>query len=175
MKRVLTIMVAVLLIAVSVMPAFAAESVDSPTPTKANYQITIVQADGGTMSYTFVTPVGEDGKQTVHFSAKPNDGYTFAGWTFEGDYSLLGNATDAELDVVAGSDIKAVPAFTKVGGDDTKKTDDTSKTTDNSKKDTTVDTSSKSPKTGSNEFVFVAIASVALLGLVFVAKKGFNK
>jgi hypothetical protein len=173
MKRVLTIMVAVLLIAVSVMPAFA-ESVDSPTPTKANYQITIVQAEGGTASYSFVTPVGEVGKQTVHFSAKVDDGYTFAGWTFEGNYSLLGNASDTELDVVVGSDLKVVPAYTKNGGD-TKKTDDTSKTTDNSKKDTTVDTSSKSPKTGSSEFVYVAIASVALLGLVFVAKKSFKK
>lgn len=163
-------MVAVLLIAVSVMPAFA-ESVDSPAPTKANYQITIVQVEGGTASYAFKTPVGDDGKQTVHFSAKPNDGYTFAGWTFEGSYTLLGNAGDAELDVIAGSDLKVTPAYTKNGGS----SDDSTKKSDSGSKDTTVDTSSKSPKTGSNEFVYVAIASVALLGLIFVAKKSFNK
>ena len=165
MKRTLAILVAVLVIALSAIPAFAAENdFLSPKATTANYQITIIPGpEGGEYNFEYKTPVGDDGKQTVHFHADPYDGYTFTGWTFDGDYTPLGNLTDTELDVVIGGDIKATPSFQKVGSDE--KTE---------KKDTKIDDSSKSPKTGTN-YVYVGIASVALIGLLFVAKKTLYK
>ena len=163
MKKTFAILIAVLLIAVSVMPAFA---VDSPKPTTANYQITIIPGDGGgEFNFEYKTPVNDDGTQTVHFSADPDDGYEFAGWTFEGDYTLLGDPSNPEIDVIARGDIKAYPKFVKIGSKD-KGTDKTPEK---------VDTSSKSPKTGSADYVYAGIAFVALIGLLFASKKFFYK
>lgn len=166
MKKTLAILVAVLLIALSVTPAFA---VISPKPTMANYQITIIPGPGGgSYDFSYKTPVDDDGSQTVHFTAKPDDGYKFVGWTFEGDYTALGNLTDAEIDLLVKSDIKAYPKFEKIGSDN----NDDNKGAD---KDTKVDTSSKSPKTGSADYIFAGIAFVALMGVLFVAKKCYYK
>ena len=166
MKKTFAILIAVLLIAVSVMPAFA---VDSPKPTTANYQITIIPGDGGgTFNFEYKTPVNDDGTQTVHFSADPDDGYKFAGWTFEGDYTLLGDPSNPEIDVIAKGDIKAYPKFVKAG-DKNKSDNGTDKTPDK------VDTSSKSPKTGSADYVYAGIALIALMGLLFASKKFFYK
>ena len=163
MKKTFAILIAVLLIAVSVMPAFA---VDSPKPTTANYQITIIPGDGGgDFNFDYKTPVDDDGNQTVHFSADPDDGYEFAGWTFEGDYTLLGDPSNPEIDVIARGDIKAYPKFVKIGSKD-KGTDKTPEK---------VDTSSKSPKTGSADYVYAGIALIALMGLLFASKKFFYK
>ena len=167
MKKTLAILVAVLLIAFSVTPAFA---VDSPKPTTANYQITIIPGDGGgTFNFDYKTPVNDDGTQTVHFSANPDDGYKFAGWTFEGDYTLLGDPSNPEIDVLAKGDIKAYPKFVKIGSGDDKGNSSTNKTPEK------VDTSSKSPKTGSADYVYAGIAFVALIGLLFASKKFFYK
>lgn len=172
MKKTLTIIVAVLLIALSVTPAFA---VESPKPTTANYQITIIPGDGGgSFDFTYKTPVGDDGSQTVHFTAKPDDGYEFAGWTFEGDYTLLGDPSNPEIDVLARGDIKAYPKFVKIGGkSDSDKSGGSSES--GAGKDTKVDTSSKSPKTGSPNYIFIGIASAALIGLLFITKKCYYK
>lgn len=164
MKKTLAIIVAVLVIALSVIPAFAAENnVVSPKATVADYQVIIIPAGGGTYDFIYKTPVDDDGKQTIHFSAKPDDGYKFTGWTIDGEYTPLGKLTDAELDLIVSSDIKVTPNFEKIGSDGTTE-----------KKDTKVDTSSKSPKTGTN-YIYVGIASVALIGLLLVAKKSFYK
>ena len=170
MKKVLAILAAVIIIVVSVVPAFA-ESVDSPTPTKANYQITIIPGDGGgEFNFEYKTPVNDDGTQTVHFSANPDDGYEFAGWTFEGDYTLLGDPSNPEIDVLTKGDIKAYPKFVKIGDDNggSKKSDT---------KDTKVDTGTKSPKTGYSVYTFAAIsvASLAVVGLIILAKKRSSK
>ena len=165
MKRTLAIFVAVLVIALSAIPAFAAEvDYKSPVPTIANYQITIIPGpEGGSYDFEYKTPVDDDGNQTVHFHAKPDEGYEFTGWTFEGNYTPLGNLTDTELDVIVSGDIKATPNFKKIGSSETTE-----------KKDTKIDDSSKSPKTGTN-YVYVGIACVALIGLLFAAKKSIYK
>ena len=163
MKRTLAILVAILLIAVSVFPAFA-ENVNSPKATTGNYQVVIVPGPGGgSFDFDYKTPVGDDGKQTIHFSAKPDDGYVFTGWTFEGDYTTSGKLTDADIDIIANGDIKATPHFAKIGEDETKPA--------NPK----VDDSTKSPKTGSDSLMYVGFASLALIGLLFAAKKCFYK
>ena len=165
MKRTLAILVAVLVIALSAIPAFAAEvDYKSPAPTIANYQITIIPGtEGGSYDFEYKTPVDDDGNQTVHFHAKPDEGFEFTGWTFEGNYTPLGNLTDTELDVIVSGDIKATPNFKKIGSSETTE-----------KKDTKIDDSSKSPKTGTN-YVYVGIACVALIGLLFAAKKSIYK
>ena len=133
-------------------------------PTIANYQITIIPGpEGGSYDFEYKTPVDDDGNQTVHFHAKPDEGYEFTGWTFEGNYTPLGNLTDTELDVIVSGDIKATPNFKKIGSSETTE-----------KKDTKIDDSSKSPKTGTN-YVYVGIASLALIGLLFAAKKTLYK
>ena len=65
MKKVFAIAIAaVLLIAVSVLPAFA--SVDSPGATKANYVIHIIDNDGGHAVKEYKTDVDEGGIQPGH-------------------------------------------------------------------------------------------------------------
>lgn len=162
MKKLLAVLAAIMILALSVVPAFA-ESVDSPSPTKANYQITIIPGPGGgTYDFDYKTPVGDDGKQTVHFTAKPDDGYKFTGWTFDGDYTTTGSLTDTDLDIIISGDIKATPNFTKIGDEPT-----------TNKPETKVDDSTKSPKTGYNSYTFIAVsvASLAVVGLVLLAKK----
>ena len=174
MKKTLTILVAVLLIALSVTPAFA---VESPKPTTANYQITIIPGDGGgSFDFTYKTPVDDDGSQTVHFTAKPDDGYEFAGWTFEGDYTILGDPSNPEIDILAKGDVKAYPKFVKTGSGSNSGGSKSEGGSENSAgKDTKVDTSSKSPKTGSPNYIYIGIASVALIGLLFITKKCYYK
>jgi hypothetical protein len=169
MKKTLAILVAVLIIAVSAIPAFAVD-IQSPKPTTANYQITIIPGGGGgTYDFTYKTPVDDDGKQTVHFVAKPDDGYKFTGWTFDGTYTPLGNLTDTEIDLVITGDIKATPNFEKISSGD-----GTDKGSSANAKETKIDNSTKSPKTGTN-YVYVGIACVALIGLLFAAKKSIYK
>lgn len=162
MKKILAVTAAVLLIALSVIPAFAA-NIDSPTAPHGNYQITIVPGPGGGGDYDFVTGVDDDGNQTVHVIAKPNDGYTFTGWTIEGDYKTNGKLTDAELDLIVHGDIKLIPNYSKNG--------------ENVTPDTKVDNGTKSPKTGYSASTIVALSlcSLAVVGLVFVARKRKEK
>ncbi len=165
MKKTLAILAAVLLIALSAMPAFAAE-IYSPQPTIANFEVKIIPDPNGGGSYDFdyVTPVGDDGTQVIHLSATPYDGYTFTGWTIDGKYTTNGKLTDTELDLTISSDITATPVFTKNGEE--AKTAGTP---------TKIDNSTKSPKTGSVDYIFAGIASIAVVGILFITKKKFYK
>lgn len=158
MKKLIAIAAVLLIIAVSIVPAFAA-NVDSPTATSANYQITIVPGPGGGGSYEFTSDVDDNGNQTVHVIAKPNEGYTFTGWTIEGDYTTNGKLTDKELDLTIHGDIKLIPNYSKNG--------------ENTSTDTKVDTGTKSPKTGysASTIVALSVASLAVVGLIILAKK----
>ena len=90
MKKVFAIAIAaVLLIAVSVLPAFA--SVDSPGATKANYVIHIIDNDGGHAVKEYKTDVDEGGKQTVVITGIPDEGYEFSKWEITGDYVPQGD------------------------------------------------------------------------------------
>lgn len=164
MKKVISIAVAVLLIALSVMPAFA-ESVTSPKATTANYVIYIDEdAEGGKVVYDFETSVGEDGKQTVVIHGVPNEGYEFSSWTIDGDYVPSGSLSDADLELVIAGDIKVHPVFVKAGEPATKAPDQPKQTDD----------SSKSPKTGTDTavpYVVVTLAVAALAAVVFTAKR----
>lgn len=189
MKKVISILAAVLIISLSVMPAFA-ESVESPSPTKGNYNVTIVEVpdEGGSASFTYDTPIRDDGYQTITLSAVPEDDYEFAGWTISGEGGNGGTASikpallavfgganpsdsdlkSAELTIDINHDIVATAKFQKKDGSTPSK--------DDSKK--TIDDGSKSPQTGANDVVTFAILSVialALVSTVVVVKKTSKK
>lgn len=163
MKKALSVVVAVLLIALSVMPAFA-ESVTSPKATTANYIITIDDAEGGTVVYSYKTEVDENGRQTVEISAVPAEGYEFSKWIIDGVYLSSDELTKADLELIISTDVKLHPVFQKTGQSATgvpgeKKQDD----------------SSKSPKTGEAgtavPYVVLSLAVIALGAVIVTAKR----
>ena len=168
MKKVFAIAIAaVLLIAVSVLPAFA-DSVNSPDATKANYVIHIIDDDGGHVVKEYKTDVDEGGKQTVVITGIPDEGYEFSKWEITGDYVPQGDLTDPTLELIISSDISAKPVFVKTqpGTDST--------TATKSEEPKNIDYGNKSPKTGSSDGAVVAILIVAVLALgavVVVAKR----
>ena len=189
MKKALTVLIAVLLIAVSAMPAFA-ESVNSPTPTKGNYNVNIsVGEDIGTVTYDFVSGVDENGNQQIHLHIDLKDGEEFGGWVVDGyvdgDLSkpdtILTISKDAVISVKTkdeeptNAEPETTPEPTKSGSDDNgNKGDNGSKGSSGSSGGKVVDNGSKSPQTGSNDVVtFVAFSALALAlaSAVVVAKK----
>ncbi len=152
MKKVLAVLFAVLLVAVSALPAFAAES---PTGTFA-YDVVMVPSDGGSGTADISSSIDADGNQHVLIKPVANNGYVFDYWTIEGSYKTDGKLTDAELELIVNGDVKVTPHFKKAGtsaGTDGNGSTGTSTTI-------TTDNASTSPKTGSSD---VAVFSVILL------------
>ena len=189
MKKVISVLAAILILSLSVIPAFA-ESVNSPSPTKGNYSVTIVPSEGGTATYTYDTGVDEDGFQTVTIHAVPNDGYKFIGWSIDGAVPRGGNPDDPDLTFRIGDDIKVTPKFEKVGtpddgskdGTDKGEKGDSGKTDGNNgskgNKGSYVDNGSKYPQTGSDDavtFVVHSVVALTLASAVVVAKKTSKK
>ena len=160
MKKVISILAAVLLIALSVVPAFA-ESVDSPTAPRPNYIVTIVDVEGGSATFEYVTEVDNDGKQTIKLVATTEDGYEFTGWTIN-DVVIEGQPV---LEYVINSDVTVTPAFVKKG--------ETKPTTPAKTDDKVVDNGDKSPKTGEDfaAYAILAVSAIALAAVVTVAKR----
>lgn len=146
MKKIVSIVFAIMLIALSTLPAFA---VSSPTAPTLKYTVEIVPTEGGDGSYEFTSDIDENGKQGVHLTPRPNIGYEFDHWVIEGDYTTENKLTDAELDIVISSDITATPYFTKDGEVETGTV--------------SKDTSSTSPKTGTNSFVPYVVMMFSIL------------
>lgn len=164
MRKAFAIAIAVLLIAVSALPAFA-EVVTSPHATTADYIITIPEdIEGGSVVAEIKSDVDEDGNQVVVIRGVPDDGYDFAGWVIEGEFVPHGDLTDAELELLISSDIKVVPSFVKKG-------QPASPTTPGEKQ---IDNGSKSPQTGSSDtvaYVVLFTSVAALLVTVAVVKR----
>ena len=115
MKRIFSVFVAVLLIALSAVPVFAA-----PSPTKSvDYKVYIHNTKGGTGTYT--TKKDSDGKH-VTFKAHPKNGYEFVKWVIKGDYEIEdGDLTDDEFTLLVNSDIDAYPYYKSEKGDNKSK------------------------------------------------------
>lgn len=173
MKKVIAILAAVILVSLSVMPAFAA-TVNSPEPTRANYNVVINVVEGGSGTYTVIKNVDENGEETIQLSAITNDGYEFTGWTLvAGD--ATGDLSDPNATFVIKSDVEFTPNFKSTGVEPT-----TSKVTPTNKptpgKD--VDKGDKSPQTGSNDafaFVALSVVALALVSTAVIAKKTSKK
>ena len=81
MKKALTVAIAVLLVALSVLPAFA-ESVQSPTAKPTKYVVTVdTSAGGGSADVKYEGEIGPDGMQKILLTASPEEGFVFLGWS----------------------------------------------------------------------------------------------
>ncbi len=169
MKKFIAIAVAVLLVALSALPVFA-ESLNSPIATKANYVIhTSDDIEGGKIVAQYETAVGEDGRQTILLQGIPEEGYDFGSWIIDGNYVPQGNLTDSVLKIVISSDITVKAVFNKSGAPTTAPVTPEKKI---------VDDGSKSPQTGSTDYVAYAVmfsSIVALIALAVVARRRSKK
>lgn len=150
MKKTLSVIVALIIVALFAMPAFAAPS---PTASK-EYKIVVHNNNGGTGTYT--TKVDKDGKHAT-ITAHPKNGYEFVKWTTKGKYDIDdGDLTSKKLIITLNSDVEFTPIFKKIGG----KTSSTPSVS--------INESPVSPKTGDNSFYFL-IAGIGVLFAAFCA------
>lgn len=160
MKKMVSVIMALMLVVFATVPAFA---VESPTAS-LEYTVEVIPTEGGDGSYEFTTGIDTEGNQTVHIVPKPNPGFTFDHWVIEGPYTTDGSLTDAELDLIITGDITVTPIYKKDGQVATGTV--------------STDTSGKSPQTGSNEalpYVVVLLSLAACGSAVFMLVKSEKK
>lgn len=157
MKKLLSFAAAVMILIVSLVPVFAAES---PVAT-ATYDININPSIGGSGAFEFTTSIGVNGEQGVRLHAKPEDGYTFDHWEINGPYTTNGKLTDPELDIIIAGDISVTPYYTKNGTVATQPATTYTVKTDNS---------AKSPQTGSSGNIAFVVLSVSLIAAAVAVK-----
>lgn len=170
MKKIVSVLFAILMVAFATVPAFAAEnSVNSPVATTApattfKYEVDIIPSEGGDGSYEFTTDIDEDGNQHVHIVPKPNPGYEFDHWEIDGPYTTDDKLTDAEMDIIISGDVTITPYFKKPGS--TVATGTVSR-----------DNSTTSPQTGANDVLPYAVImlSIAACGAAVVMLVRTNK
>jgi hypothetical protein len=109
MKKTVSLLIAVIILALSSVPAMAAIS---PTASK-EYKIVVHNNKGGTGTYT--TKIDKDGKHAT-VTAHPKKGYEFVKWTSKGKYKLIkGSLNDKELKILLQGDVEFTPIFKKIG------------------------------------------------------------
>lgn len=144
-KKFLSVAVALLIMLVSAVPAFA---VSSPVAT-VEYKVNMHLSNGGTGSYKFTTGINENGEQGVYLEAETKDGYKFENWVIEGPYSTKEELTSESVDIIITGDIDVTPMFSSK---------DASATQPSSTAPVVTDDSSKSPQTGnSNAVLFIVL------------------
>jgi hypothetical protein len=158
MKKLVSVLFALMLVAFSVVPAFA---VSSPQASTYKYVVNVVPSEGGDGAYEFVTEIDQDGKQHVQITPVENEGYIFDHWVIDGPYSTDNNLTDSTMNIVITGDVQITPYYSKKT--DSSSTDSSASTSSTSATSATVkkDTNSTSPQTGSNDAVAYTIAILA--------------
>ncbi len=154
MKKIITVLIAVVMIALSVVPAFA---VISPTAPDIEYVVIVIPTEGGDGSYEFTTEIDENGEQHVVIKPIPTPGYTFTHWEIEGPYTTDNKHTDEIMDLIITGDIIVTPYYEKDGVPATTPVD--------------TDTSDKSPQTGSSDAVVYAVMLLSLVACSVAAVK----
>ena len=76
------------------------------------YKVTIGDAIGGKVSTTLSSNKVAEGK-TATFTAEPNEGWTFAGWSGKSAEGI--DASSAKVSITATGDIELIPSFTAKG------------------------------------------------------------
>lgn len=76
------------------------------------YKVTLGDAIGGKVETTLTGNKVAEGK-TATFTAKPNDGWTFAGWSGKSAAGI--DASAAKVEITATGDIELIPSFTAKG------------------------------------------------------------
>ena len=141
MKKVLSVLLTVIMLAAVFTVAVSAEGGDYPSPSGYWNVVAVVKDDkGGTANADPATvPYGDTSKIT----AKADEGYEFVGWTFEGEFEWVeGDANSLVVVIRPKSDVKFIAEFKGEGG---KKDDDHT-----------------SPGTGYNMSAAVAVMAVVL-------------
>lgn len=114
MKKISAMLVVMLMIMISMVPAFA---VESPQATTFKYNVIIIPSDGGDGTFEFVTDIDENGDQHVQLEPKPKPGYEFERWEIEGPYTPNGSLTDENLDITIRGDVTVIPYFKNAKGE----------------------------------------------------------
>ncbi len=146
MKKVLSVLMAVLMLSAIFAVAVAAEDNPSPEPAKT-YTVEITVKGNGTANGDPTT--GEEGG-TSKLVANPDPGSKFIGWTIEGDYEIVeGSLTSPVIVIRPKGTVKAVAVFeaTTPGKD----------------------TNPVSPTTGYNTQIVIALMSAVLTVSLAVA------
>lgn len=150
MKKIMSVVLALILVSVMSVSAFA--SVSPTAPVEKDY-------DGGTVTYE--KDPDKDNEYT--FTATSKDGYNFIGWEIEGNYEIVSGSLDGSpitIRLPSGvtfEDVYVEPVFKKVKDKTTTKKDD----------------DKKSPGTGDS--MALAVLAVAALGGIVVSKKRLSK
>ncbi len=159
--KVISVLFALVIMALSCTTAFAAIS---PTGSP-ELNVVIIPTGGGTGTYEYETEIeqGPNGGTIVHFTPKPNDGYTFVRWELTGKYTITeGSLTSGSFTIEAFSDIVATPYYVKAG--------------ESTPSETEHNSSKTSPQTGIPYAVPVAVVVVLVAGAgVFVVKRKLSK
>ncbi len=112
MKKVLSVLMAVVMLAAICVVSVSAE--EYPSPSDRDYYVIEVDADeGGTANADTSTVTKGD---TTKITAKPGDGYEFAGWEFSGDFEWVeGDANSAVIVIRPKADVKFTAKFKGAG------------------------------------------------------------
>lgn len=153
MKKTIAVLFAVMMMLLSAVPAFAAES---PQPSTFKYKVEIIPTEGGDGDYKFTTGIDEKGEQHVYIEPLPYDGYTFDHWEISGGpFRTDSKYTDPNMNIIIISgDIVCIPYYRKASSGGT--TGPVATAT--AKKDD----STTSPKTGVSDVVPYAILVLSL-------------
>lgn len=118
MKKALSVlMAALLLVSVFAVTVFADDDEGNPSPGKeTRYTVTvIVDGDKGGTAYPDPGTVIEG--ETTTITAKPDDGYEFGGWTFEGEFEWVeGDANSPVIVIRPKGNVTFTAKFVGAGG-----------------------------------------------------------
>lgn len=159
MKKFISIAIALMIIMISAVPAFA---VQSPQAT-VKYHVVVVPSGGGDGSYEFTTDIDEKGDQHVIIKPKPDDGYELKDWDITGDYTIVKRYPDGSIEIIIRGDIKCTPHYVKKTPGATNVEEPT--------KAVVSDTSKTSPQTGNNNVAVVVTFLLALSAVAVVSTK----
>lgn len=166
MKKVVSCILAIMLVVFAAIPVFAAD-IKSPEGL-IKYNITMNQQVSGTAGYEIKTEINADGEQEVHLYVTVDSNYAFDHWTIDGSYKALGSLKDSALDIIITSDVTITPYYVKVDG-----------STNPTQAGTSIvvkDTSPSSPKTGRNDapvyaLILFALAACSIATVKFIKSK----
>lgn len=177
MKKIFAIVVAMMLVAITAIPAFAAVSPTAPV----QYSVTITNPDKGGTAYASKTTVDADGVQHSFFKYSAPAGQIFVKWTVSGDpanYEIVSDPTTGELElIIKGEGVVVTPVFEKKPSSSQDTTSATSSNGSNGSNNSSVskDNSTTSPQTGSNTTTACVVIVLGLVACGAVATKLVKK
>ena len=155
MKKIIALVLTVVMLASLTATVFARDWIISPIKQEWNVKVVVKDDKGGTATSSAVSVNDGD---TVVIKAKPDDGFTFGGWTFTGDFDWVsGDANSLEIVIRPKGDVVFTATF---NGQGPKK-----------------DNGGTSPVTGYNTEAAIAFMSVVVLvsvaAVAYTGKKYF--